>query len=203
MKELLIASGNQGKLKEFAALFSDLPFRLYSFKDFPELVPAAEDGETFAANALQKAAAAAAATGLPAIADDSGLCVDALQGRPGVYSARYAGEHAGDAANNSRLLAELAGVPLSGRTAAFHCVIALCAPQAEPCFFSGQLPGIILETAAGEGGFGYDPLFLVPEYGKTLAELPLEVKNRISHRGRAAAFLKEYLLLVCSPIQTS
>lgn len=193
MKELLIASGNQGKVQEFAALFSDLPVRLYSMQDFPELAPPAEDGGTFAANALLKAGTASIATGLPVIADDSGLCVDALQGRPGIFSARFAGLHAGDAANNARLLEELAGVPLSRRTAAFHCVIALCSPESEHRTFSGRLGGIIIESAAGEMGFGYDPLFLVSEYGKTLAELPLLVKNTISHRGRAAALLKEYL----------
>jgi len=197
MKELLIATGNQGKMKEFAALFSALPVRLYSLKDFPDLVPAAEDGETFAANALQKAWNACVATGIPVIADDSGLCVDALQGRPGVHSARYAGPNAGDADNNDKLLEELAGVSLSGRTAAFHCVIALCTPEGEPRTFSGRLCGVILEAAAGGGGFGYDPLFLVPEYGKTLAELPIEVKNRISHRGSAAALLKDYLQGIC------
>lgn len=193
MKELLIATGNPGKLKEFAALFADLPVRLYSLKDFPDLAPVAEDGDTFAANAVQKAGSAAVQTGLAVIADDSGLCVDALHGRPGVYSARYAGEHAGDAANNARLLEELSGVPLPGRTAAFHCVIALCAPESEPRIFSGQLSGVILEVATGEGGFGYDPLFLVPEYSKTLAQLSIKVKNRISHRGKAAASLVEYI----------
>jgi XTP/dITP diphosphohydrolase len=193
MKELLIASGNQGKMKEFTALFSDLSVRIYSLRDFPGLTPAAEDGETFVANALQKAEKISAATGLTVIADDSGLCVDALQGRPGVLSARYAGENATDADNNVKLLEELAGIPLSGRTASFQCVIALCAPESTPLTFPGRLSGIILEAAAGKGGFGYDPLFLVPEYGKTLAELPIEVKNRISHRGRAAAALKEYL----------
>jgi XTP/dITP diphosphohydrolase len=198
MNELLIASGNQGKLKEFSALFSDLPVRLYSLKDFPELVPAIESGETFTANALLKAGSACAATGLPAIADDSGLCVDALLGRPGVYSARYAGEHAGDTANNCKLLEELAGVPLNGRTAAFQCAIALCVPDDEPRIFLGKLSGVILEAGAGAGGFGYDPLFLVPEYGKTLAELPIEIKNRISHRGRAAAALREYLRYIYS-----
>lgn len=193
MNELLVATGNQGKLLEFAALLAELPVRLHSLKDFPGLVPAAEDGETFAANALQKAGKICDATGLPVIADDSGLCVDVLQGRPGVHSARYAGEFADDAANNAKLLEELTGVPLAGRSAAFHCVIALCMPAAQSRLFSGQLSGLILEAAAGAGGFGYDPLFLVPEYGKTLAELPLAVKNRISHRGRAAVALKEYL----------
>jgi XTP/dITP diphosphohydrolase len=193
MTTLVVATGNQGKMREFAELFADLPFQLRSLKDFPGLVPAVEDGDTFAANALKKAASAAAATGLPVIADDSGLCVDALRGGPGVFSARYAGDHADDAANNAKLLRELAGLPFPERTAAFQCAIAYCAPEGESRTFIGELPGVILERAAGTGGFGYDPLFLVPEYGLTLAELPLEIKNRISHRGRAAILLKEYL----------
>jgi len=193
MKELLIATGNLGKFKEFTDLFSALAIKLYSLRDFPELVPPAEDGQTFVANACKKAECASAITGLPVVADDSGLCVDALQGRPGVYSARFAGEHAADAANNVKLLHELARVPLAGRGAAFHCAIALCIPDTETRIFCGQLRGVIITSPVGERGFGYDPLFLVPEYGKTLAELPLDVKNRISHRGKAAVLLHEYL----------
>jgi XTP/dITP diphosphohydrolase len=193
MKELLIATGNLGKMKEFAALFADLPVKLHSLNKFPDFCPPPENGATFAENALIKAAAASQATNLPTIADDSGLCVEILGGNPGVFSARYAGEGAGDAANNGKLLQELGGVPLESRKAAFICVIALCMPGEEPLFFNGELHGLILDRAAGGGGFGYDPLFMVPEYGKTLAELPLEIKNRISHRGRAVAALKEYL----------
>lgn len=193
MKELLIATGNLGKMREFAALFADLPVKLHSLIEFPAFCPPPEDGATFADNALIKAAAASLATNLPAIADDSGLCVAALGGKPGVFSARYGGEGAGDAANNDKLLQDLGGVHLQRRKAAFKCVIALCIPGEKPLFFNGELHGLILERAAGGGGFGYDPLFLVPEYGKTLAELPLEIKNRISHRGKAVAALKEYL----------
>lgn len=193
MKELLIATGNLGKMKEFAALFADLPVKLHSLNEFPDFCPPPEDGATFAENALIKAAAASQATNLPTIADDSGLCVEVLGGNPGVFSARYAGEGAGDAANNGKLLQDLDGITLDGRKAAFKCVIVFCRPGEEPLFFNGELRGLILEHAAGGGGFGYDPLFMVPEYGKTLAELPLEIKNRISHRGRAVAALKEYL----------
>lgn len=193
MKELLIATGNLGKMKEFAALFAELPVKLYSLNDFPDFCPPPENGATFAENALIKAAAASQATNLPTIADDSGLCVEALGGSPGVYSARYAGEGAGDAANNCKLLQDLGGVPLENRKAAFICVIALCRPGEAPLCFNGELHGIIMERTAGGGGFGYDPLFMVPEYGKTLAELPLEIKNRISHRGRAAAKLTAFL----------
>jgi XTP/dITP diphosphohydrolase len=193
MKELLIATGNVGKVREFAELFSDRELKLYSLKDFPALVPAVEDADTFAGNALKKAAAASRQTGLPVIADDSGLCVESLDNRPGVLSARYAGEGAGDEANNLKLLKELAGVPMEKRQGAFRCAIAFCIPEGEEAVFEGELKGLILEKPSGTGGFGYDPLFMVPEYGKTLAELPLSTKNRISHRGRAAKALKEYL----------
>lgn len=194
MKELLVATGNSGKVLELAALLSGSGIRLYSLKDFPDIPPVIEDGATFADNAIKKATAAAKATRLPVIADDSGLIVDAIAGRPGVHSARYAGEGADDGANNAKLLSELAGIPQGERSAAFHCVIALCMPQGECLTFSGELRGMILEAPSGSGGFGYDPLFMVPEYGMTLAELPLEVKNRISHRGRAFVQLKEYLV---------
>lgn len=194
MKELLIATGNAGKVKEFAALFADRELKLYSLKDFPALLPAVEDGRTFVENALKKAAAASSQTGLPTIADDSGLCVDALDGNPGVLSARYAGEGANDQANNLKLLHELTAVPMGRRQAAFRCAIAFCTPEGSEANFEGELRGLIIEKPSGNGGFGYDPLFMVPEYGKTLAELSLEIKNRVSHRGRAAEALKAYLV---------
>lgn len=194
MKELLVATGNAGKVKELAALLSGSGIRLYSLQDFPDIPPVIEDGATFADNAIKKATAAAKATGLPVIADDSGLIVDAIGGRPGVHSARYAGEGADDGANNAKLLSELAGIPQKERSAAFRCVIALCMPQGECQTFTGELGGMILTAPSGSGGFGYDPLFMVPEYGMTLAELPLEVKNRISHRGRAFVELQKYLM---------
>ncbi len=193
MKELLVATGNRGKLRELEELLSGVVERVLSLADFPEIGAAVEDGATFEENAIKKARHAAKASGLPAIADDSGLVVDALGGRPGVFSARFAGEGAGDGANNARLLAELAAVGREQRGAAFRCVIAFCLPGGDCRTFSGEVRGTILTTPAGEGGFGYDPLFLVPEYGKTMAELPLTVKNRISHRGRAFALLREYL----------
>jgi len=193
IRELLIATGNSGKMKEFAALFERSGIKLYSLKDFPALVPAKEDGQTFKDNALKKAAAASAQTGLCVIADDSGLCVDCLGGRPGVFSARYAGEDLGDAANNLKLLQELAGVPNEHRSAAFKCIIAFCTPEGSSAAFEGELRGFIVDHASGSEGFGYDPYFMVPEYGKTVAELPIEIKNRISHRGRAAVALMAYL----------
>lgn len=193
MNELLVATGNRGKFHEIEALLSDTVGTLLSLEDFPELPPVEEDGVTFAENAVKKAMSAARCTGKPTIADDSGLEVDALVGRPGVYSARFAGVDAGDAENNRKLLRELSDVPDGRRTAAFRCVIALCYPNGECRTFSGELSGTILHAPKGTGGFGYDPLFLVTECGRTLAELPMSQKNKISHRGRALAKLKEYL----------
>jgi XTP/dITP diphosphohydrolase len=132
-------------------------------------------------------------TGFPALADDSGLVVDALGGRPGVYSARYSGDNSSDDANNEKLLSELADVPSVERTASFCCTIALCTPQGSKYIFNGELRGVIRNSPRGNGGFGYDPLFYVCELGSTLAELPLEMKNAISHRGKALALLKEFL----------
>ena len=190
MRELLVASGNKGKLREFAELLKGVVEVILSPADFPGLPEVEEDGATFEENAIKKARSAALFTGRPVLADDSGLSVDFLGGRPGVYSARYAGEGAGDADNNALLLRELAGVPSEQRGAAFHCVIALCLPDGSCQTFDGSLPGTILEAPRGTGGFGYDPLFLVPEYGQTFSELPLDVKNGISHRGRAMQLLK-------------
>jgi XTP/dITP diphosphohydrolase len=193
MKELLVASGNKGKLREFGELLKGMVDTILSPADFPGLPEVEEDGATFEANAIKKARSAALFTGRPVLADDSGLSVDYLGGRPGVYSARYAGEGASDADNNALLLKELSGVPAGQRGGAFHCVIALCQPDGSCQTFDGALPGIILEAPRGEGGFGYDPLFLVPEYGQTFSELPLEIKNAISHRGRAMQMLKAAL----------
>ncbi len=193
MKELLVATANRGKFSELQLLLQGTVARLFSNTDFPGLPEVVEDGTTFTENAVKKAESAARNTGMPVIADDSGLLVDALGGRPGVHSARYAGENAGDAENNARLLNELAGIPPQQRTAAFFCVIALCLPGGECLTFDGELKGIILDSPRGTGGFGYDPLFLVPEFGQTLAELPVPFKNAISHRGKAFIKLKEYL----------
>jgi len=193
MRELFVATRNRGKLKEFHALLNGVVDRVVSPFDVPDFPEVIEDGATFRANAVKKAQAAAAFTGLPALADDSGLEVDALQGRPGVLSARFAGEGAGDADNNAKLLNELAHVPDGRRAAAFRCVLALCLPGGGCSTFDGELGGEILRAPRGTEGFGYDPLFLVPEYGMTLAELPLDVKNRLSHRGRALERLKDFL----------
>jgi XTP/dITP diphosphohydrolase len=193
MRELVVATGNQGKLREFSLLLHGAVQSVLSLADFPACPDVAEDGETFAENAVLKARSAAQFTGIPAIADDSGLVVDAVNGLPGVRSARFAGEKASDEDNNAKLLKEMKGVPVERRTAAFVSVIALCYPDGVCVTFDGELKGVILETPRGAGGFGYDPLFLVPEFEQTLAELPLETKNSISHRGLAFSRFLEYL----------
>ncbi len=192
MKELVVATRNKGKLTEIAALLDGMVATVRSLGEFPEVAETVEDGETFGENALKKAREACRFTGLPAMADDSGLVVDALQGRPGVYSARFAGEGCGDAANNAKLLAELEGVPRQQRQGAFVCAVALVFPDGEERLFSGRVGGNILEQGRGAGGFGYDPLFLVNGFDRTMAELTLEEKNRISHRGQALRALRDY-----------
>jgi XTP/dITP diphosphohydrolase len=191
--ELVIATRNQGKLREIRRLLEETEIRVLGLDAFSDLPEVEEDGETFADNARKKAVTVAQLTGRLTLADDSGLEVMHLGGAPGVHSARYAGADADDAANNRKLLAALAGVSRSGRRGAFVCAMALCGPDGDCRFFSGRLEGILIEEPRGDGGFGYDPLFLVPEYGKTLAELPLEIKNRISHRGQALRQALEYL----------
>ena len=192
--ELVIATRNQGKLREIRRLLEATEVRVLGLDVFPDLPEVEEDGETFADNARKKAVTVARLTGRLTLADDSGLEVMHLGGAPGVRSARYAGETADDAANNRKLLAALAGVPRAGRRGAFVCAMALCGPDGDGRLFSGRLEGIIGEEPRGDGGFGYDPLFLVPEYGKTLAELPMEIKNRISHRGQALRQALAYLM---------
>lgn len=194
---IVIATRNKGKAEEFRTLLSPLGIEVLSLLDLPDAaVPeTVEDGDTFAANAEKKARTAALALGQPALADDSGLCVDALNGEPGVYSARYAGETADDARNNAKLLQELAARAAERpnvegaealSTARFECVLALYIPSTgETVFAEGSCEGVVIAEPRGEGGFGYDPLFYVPELGKTLAELSREEKNRISHRGQA------------------
>ncbi|BCR05584.1 non-canonical purine NTP pyrophosphatase [Desulfuromonas versatilis] len=191
--ELVVATRNQGKLKEIRRLLEDSGIMVKGLDAFPELPEVVEDGDSFEANASKKAREVCAATGRLTLADDSGLVVEALGGAPGVYSARYAGEQASDADNNRRLLDELAGVPAEKRQGAFFCAMALCGPDGDCRLFHGRVQGVLLDAARGAGGFGYDPLFLVPEYGKTMAELPLEIKNRISHRGQALRQALDYL----------
>lgn len=186
---IVLASGNAGKLAEIARILEDLDIVVVPQSEFG-VTDADETGTTFIENALIKAQHAADATGLPAIADDSGICVDALGGRPGVYSARYAGPDANDDSNNRLLLSELDGVPDEQRGAAFHCVACFVAPgMEEPIIAEGEWRGRILREQRGAGGFGYDPLFYLPELGKSSAELSPQEKNARSHRGRAIAEL--------------
>lgn len=185
MSELVVATRNAGKLREIRHLLAGEGIRVVGLDAFPDLPEVVEDGDTFAANAAKKAETIARLTGRLCLADDSGLAVAALDGAPGVHSARYAGAQGDDAANNDRLLRELSGIPSGRRQAAFHCVMALASPGEPTRLFTGEVAGRILEAPRGSGGFGYDPLFLVEGFGQTMAELPLETKNSISHRGQA------------------
>jgi len=193
MKELVVATRNHGKLQEIRSLLDGLVANVRCAADFAGFPETIEDGLTFRDNALKKAREAMGFSGLPALADDSGLVVDALDGRPGVYSARFAGEGAGDAANNRRLLEELDGIPLDRRQAAFVCALAYVTPDGDEQVFSGRVGGAILSEARGDGGFGYDPLFLVDGFERTMAELTLQEKNAVSHRGQALQHFREYL----------
>lgn len=189
-----MATRNRDKCAELAALLGDLGIRLRTLEDFPEVPDVAEDGETCEANAVKKASAVARHTGLPAIADDTGLQVDALGGRPGVYAARYAGETASYEDNWRKLLRELEGVQREQRRARFITVAAVARPSAEKVeVVEGVLEGFIAEAPVGTQGFGYDPVFYVPELGKTLAQLTSDEKNRISHRARAVIKAKVLL----------
>ncbi|MBA1273688.1 RdgB/HAM1 family non-canonical purine NTP pyrophosphatase [Stutzerimonas azotifigens] len=190
--ELVLASHNAGKLKELQAMLGDA-VRVRSVGEFSDIEPE-ETGLSFVENAILKARNAARLSGLPALADDSGLAVDALGGAPGIYSARYA-DGQGDAANNAKLLDALREVPVAERGAQFVCALALVrhADDPLPIICEGLWPGSILHAARGDQGFGYDPLFWVPERGCSSAELPAAEKNRISHRARAMAILKQRL----------
>ncbi len=190
MSRIVLASGNAKKLKELSAVLADLGVDVVPQSDFG-VTDAVEDGDTFVANALIKARHAARATGLPAVADDSGLCVDALNGAPGVYSARYAGDDADDAANNAKLLRALDGV--ADRHAHYVCVIAFVRDAGDdaPIVCEGRWHGEIGTAPEGDGGFGYDPLFIVPTHGCTAAQLEYAEKNRLSHRGQALAEFKK------------
>ena len=187
--KFVLASHNKKKLRELGDILGALGIEIVPL---PEDAPEPEEtGDTFEANAQIKARAAAEFTGLPAIADDSGLCVDALNGAPGVYSARYSG--GGDDENNAKLLRELENVPEEARTARFVCVIACVLPDGETSTVRGACEGVIARELCGDGGFGYDPLFFVPEHGCTFGMLPASVKNQISHRARALKTFAETL----------
>ena len=183
----MLATRNRAKAREMAALLAGVPLRILDLADFPGLALPPEGETSYAENALDKARATAAATGRLALADDSGIEVDALGGGPGVLSARFGGEGLTDDERNAEMLRTLAGVPPAGRAARYRCVIALCAPGGREAVTEGAVEGILLDHPRGAGGFGYDPLFYYPPLGATFAEIPAEAKHAVSHRGRAMA----------------
>jgi len=191
--DLVLATRNAGKLLEIQEILEDCGISCRSLADFPELPPIAETGASFVENALIKARTVANRISCPTLADDSGLEVETLGGRPGVHSARFAGDAASDADNNARLLLELNGVPPQQRQARFVCALALVMPGGAPLIVTGECAGQILEQGRGRGGFGYDPLFWLPELDKTFAELTPQQKSQRSHRGQALAKLKAEL----------
>jgi len=193
-QKLLLATNNRGKVREYQSLLGNIPFRLVTPADEGITTVVAETGKTFQENAGLKAETLAAESRLFTIADDSGLEVDALGGVPGVLSARYAGENATDADRIDYLLSKMKDVPEGERSARFKCVIALAEPGGKTEYFSGECRGFITLQPAGKEGFGYDPVFFVPELGKTMAEISPEEKNRISHRAKAVEKARRYLI---------
>ena len=190
----VIATGNDHKLKEIAAMFKDFPIQVVSMKEVNlGTMEIEETGETFEENALIKAMAVCEATNTLSLADDSGLEVDALNGSPGVYSARYAGENATDEDNNQKLLQELEKVPMEKRSGRFVCALAAAFPDGEAIVVRGEVEGYIDFQPKGQNGFGYDPLFYIPKYCKTFGELSPEIKNSMSHRSRALENMKQML----------
>ncbi|AQU03469.1 non-canonical purine NTP pyrophosphatase [Dehalococcoides mccartyi] len=198
MPKLLLASNNRGKLREYASLLSSSGFELVTPADMGIDITVAETGTTFEENARLKAAVLAEVSGLLTLADDSGLAVDALGGEPGVYSARYAGENATDTDRNAYLLSKMHTIPAEKRTARFCCVIAIAQPGHIIATFEGTCEGFIGTEPRGTNGFGYDPVFYLPEYGKTMAELPPEIKNSISHRSIAAQKASRFLTKIAT-----
>ncbi|MFO8005036.1 RdgB/HAM1 family non-canonical purine NTP pyrophosphatase [Thioalkalivibrio sp.] len=194
MKRIVLASGNAGKIRELTELLGPIGLEVLPQSHW-QVEECEETGLTFVENAILKARNAARLTGLPALADDSGIEVDHLRGQPGIYSARYSGPEGDDRQNNEKLLAALQGVPLQRRTARFRCVMAFLAHANDPSpiLAEGTWEGLIAEEPAGGGGFGYDPVFYLPEYGCTSAELPDGEKNRLSHRGQAVRTMTERL----------
>ena len=185
---LVLATGNPGKTDEIRDLLKGFPVKIKNLDDFGPIPPVVEDGDTFEENAYKKASFVSKILGYPALADDSGLVVEALGGAPGIYSARYAGENASDQQRYTRLLEEMNGQ--TDRQARFECVISLAVPTGAALTYEGRCEGLIAEEPAGEGGFGYDPVFYYPPLKKTFGQLSREEKGRISHRGKALQELK-------------
>lgn len=191
--KIVVATHNKGKIREFKAALAEIGIEAVGIGELVKVPEPVEDGTTFAANARIKAQYYMKACGLPCLADDSGLEVDALGGAPGVFSARYAGEHATDEDNNKKLLAALQDVPAEKRTGRYVAALVLSYPGGHELTATGYCEGVVIDEARGEGGFGYDPYFYVPSLGHTMAEIPLEEKNAISHRGLA---LKKLIALL-------
>jgi XTP/dITP diphosphohydrolase len=183
--EVIVATRNKGKIREIREALKGLGLQIYALSDFQNGPEVEEDGKSFAENALKKARFYSKHFGKLAMADDSGLEVNALRGLPGIYSARYSGEGASSQQNNQKLLREMRDVPISKRGARFKCIIAVVSPDGREALAEGTCTGRIGFKEKGKKGFGYDPLFILPKYGKTMAELSLGEKNRISHRGKA------------------
>ena len=192
--EIVLATRNPDKVHEISELLNDIKLTISSLLDYPDIPPITEDGTTLHDNAIKKAKAVAKLLHKLALADDTGLEVDALAGQPGIHTARFAGPNASYTDNRRKLLNLLEGIPWEQRTARFRTVVALAYPDGRTVTVEGKLEGYITFDERGTHGFGYDPIFYVPELGKTLAELPLEAKNRISHRARAINKIKPYLL---------
>ena len=192
--KLLLATYNKGKIREFRSLLSGIPYEILSLSDCGITQEVEENGETYEQNAILKATSMASISCLLSLADDSGLEVDALGGEPGIRSARYAGANKTDADRIAFLLEKLKGSPDIHRTAQFRCVIAIAVPNGKVELFSGTCPGIITTEPRGTNGHGYDPVFFIPELGKTMAQLTMPEKNKVSHRARAAMKAKEYLI---------
>lgn len=191
--EVVLATRNEGKVREFVELMHDLPVQVYSLDAFPQIPELAEDGRTYTENAISKASTVAQLTRRVAVADDSGIEVDALNGAPGPQSRRFLGEGVTDSARNARMLKVMRKVPAAQRTARYRAVVAVAAPDGAVRTFEGMCEGQVLTAPRGSHGFGFDPIFYVPAFGKSMAQLPVTIKNRISHRAKAFAAAKPYL----------
>ena len=191
--KIVFASGNEGKVREIREMLEGMGIELVSLSNYTHMPEIIEDGKSFLENALKKAKIISEFTGETVLADDSGLQVEVLGGEPGIYSSRYAGEKATDEENNAALLAKLKNIPQEKRTAFFICVLVLYRKDGSYDYFEGKWNGQIIDERLGKNGFGYDPIFLVPELKMTAAELPAEIKNKVSHRGQAFAQLKKAL----------
>lgn len=194
LKEIVLATKNKDKIREITDIIKDYNVKIKTFLDFNDFIDIKEDGLTIEENSQKKALGISKHKGLWTIADDSGLFVDAINGHPGVYSSRYAGENANYIDNNLKLLKELEGIDIKKRTATFKCAITIAGPCGKYITVVGEIKGYILNEMRGNNGFGYDPLFYIPQYNMTFAQMPLELKNKISHRANAFNKIKPYLI---------